>query len=269
MKVRGGGPPPRSLITVGTLVMLVAACRSPPDGPAPFAPQQQTRPAFRLPAGVHLGDSEGEYVGAVDSSILVFVPLPDRPYFIGKCEVTWQQYRAFCASTGRRIPSNVIHDRELYEASLRDPVFNVSWDDARAYVEWAGLRLPTEAEWVYAATAGGDVQYPWGNRPPTPGFVNLADALSLYCDGDVQFSDGFAYVSPVGSFPQGASPIGCLDMAGNVSEWIEDEVDGRRVLKGGSWCTGLRACHVRARAVNEHRARHGSFGIRVCVSARR
>jgi len=87
-------------------------------------------------------------------------------------------------------------------------VVNVTWFDANAYCTWAERRLPTEAEWEYAARGNDKRNFPWGDEPPneyTANFINLI--------GDT---------SRVGSYGEGASPFGVLDMAGNVSEWVSD-----------------------------------------------
>jgi iron(II)-dependent oxidoreductase len=123
------------------------------------------------------------------------------------------------------------------------PVTGVSWYEAEAYARFAGKRLPTEAEWERAAAGREKRRYSWGDAPPSPALCN--------------FDNRYWGTTPVGSFPEGASAEGCLDMTGNVWEWTADafgpfpgfkafpypeysEVwfDGdHRVLKGGSWAT--------------------------------
>jgi len=103
------------------------------------------------------------------------------------------------------------------------PVVLESWHDAVAYARWAGKRLPTEEEWEKAARGTDGREYPWGDREPTPDLCN--------------FGGNVGGTTPVGRYsPQGDSPYGCVDMAGNVWEWTaSDYSKDSKVLRGGSW----------------------------------
>lgn len=121
---------------------------------------------------------------------------------IARTPVTVRQWSHFAESTGRPAP----------KAPAEHPVTGVDWESATAYCGWLGerlggldVRLPTEDEWERAARGDDDREFPWGDEYRT-GLANLVDL-------------GIGTTTPVGSYPQGASPFGVLDMAGNVDEW--------------------------------------------------
>jgi serine/threonine-protein kinase len=101
------------------------------------------------------------------------------------------------------------------------PGVEVSWYGAAAYCSWAGGRLPTEAEWEYAARGPESLQYPWGNTFDGTR-ANYCDVNCNYDWRDGTSNDGSARWTSVGSYPEGASWCGALDMAGNVWEWVND-----------------------------------------------
>lgn len=133
-------------------------------------------------------------------------------FWIDQVEVTNGMYE-LCVNAGVcRPPKETRSDnRAEYfgNPEFRDyPVVYVTWFDANTYCEWAGRRLPTEAEWEYAARGTDKRNYPWGDEPP-----NEYNSNSLNIVGDT---------TRVGSYAEGASPFGVLDMAGNVWEWVAD-----------------------------------------------
>jgi formylglycine-generating enzyme required for sulfatase activity len=137
-------------------------------------------------------------------------------FYIDVFEVTNGQYRAFCDSTNRNYPLDPgyrsLPDYFTNREYDNYPVVMLSWADAKAYAEWVGKRLPTEAEWERAAKGNVDNrQYPWGDVW-VPYYANFAFDY-----------DGFAYTAPVGSFPHDIGASGCLDIIGNASEWCEDD----------------------------------------------
>ena len=126
-----------------------------------------------------------------------------------------------------KFPEIVVNDNH--------PVNCISWNDAIAFCNWLtkqtslSFTLPTEAEWEYAARGIDGRIYPWGNEEPDGTRANYADDMfNQYFPNTEQslvhhgVNDGFAITSPVGSFPAGKSPIGALDMAGNLTEWVYD-----------------------------------------------
>ena len=130
-----------------------------------------------------------------------------RAFWMYKYPVTVKQYRAFCRQTSRPMPKppgwGWIDDH---------PMVNVSWFDARAYAKWAGVRLPTEAEWEKAARGTDGRVLPWGND---------FDTAKLQSPQDLH---GYAGTAPVGHFPGNVSPWGCMDMAGNVWQWCSTRI---------------------------------------------
>jgi len=131
-------------------------------------------------------------------------------FAMGKYEVTFAEYDKFAEATGRSKPDDYGWGRG------NRPVMNVSWDDATAYLDWLAeqtgkpYRLPTEAEWEYAARAGTETQYWWGNDIGT----NLANCYSSGSEWSGK------QTAPVGSFQ--ANPFGLYDTVGNLWEWCAD-----------------------------------------------
>ena len=174
-------------------------------------------------------------------------------FWLDQTEVTNAHYRQ-CAATGAcSAPTSCSWGEPTYEDETKEdhPVICVAWQDARNYCEWAGGRLPTEAEWEYAARGPDSVRFPWGDQ---------FDGTRLNsCDGNCphtghkaeDYDDGHAKTAPVGSYPNGGSWCGALDMAGNVWEWVADwhgpypseqqtnptgpKSGSERLIRGGSW----------------------------------
>ena len=162
-------------------------------------------------------------------------------YQIMRMPVTNAEYKVFVDATDHRPPHHWI-GREIPKDKANHPVINVSWRDAMAFCTWAGVRLPSEAEWEKAACGTDGHIYPWGNQPPDVKRCN--------------FNRNVRDTSAVGSYPAGASPYGVMDMAGNVWEWVNDWYQASYysvspgsnplgpttgescVLRGGSWGNG-------------------------------
>ncbi|MEZ4631151.1 MAG: SUMF1/EgtB/PvdO family nonheme iron enzyme [Deinococcales bacterium] len=153
-----------------------------------------------------------------------------EPYWLDQTEVTREAYQR-CISAGKctATPANE------YSTDDEHPINQVTWIEAKAYCEWRGSRLPTEVEWEYAARGPDGLRFPWGND---------------YEVHKVNGRDAGYKIKAVGSYPEGASWVGALDMSGNVWEWVSSQYkaypylasDGReqeagsnvRVMRGGS-----------------------------------
>jgi formylglycine-generating enzyme required for sulfatase activity len=184
-------------------------------------------------------------------------------YWIGRTEVTNAQYLRFVQATGHRAPDHW-KGAQIPPRLENSPVVFVDWQDAHAYCKWAGGRLPSELEWEKAARGTDGRIFPWGNQwdakrcrnfelitgktYPSPDAWGVAMRQWLRSHDPVREGP-----TAVGSYSAGASPYGCMDMAGNVWEWCADWFDGgayegyakgdltpprsgtHRVLRGGSW----------------------------------
>jgi formylglycine-generating enzyme required for sulfatase activity len=209
-----------------------------------------------------------------------------QPFYLAVTEVTFSQYDTFCQATGRAQPQN----QDAGWGRSNRPAINVDWDDARAYAGWLGAmtgancRLPTEAEWEYAARAGTTTEYA---LPAPDGSDDIAGKDLANCNGCGSEWDD-RQTAPVRSFKPNA--WGLHDMHGNVWEWVEDCVnrpydyegaseDGRawleknsgncrfRRLRGGSWTEGQGDARSASRGWGDPARRINTFGFRVlCAS---
>jgi formylglycine-generating enzyme required for sulfatase activity len=148
-------------------------------------------------------------------------------FWIDKTEVTSARYHTCVEAGACAAPGACFVGLQTYhDATKADhPVVCVGYDQAKAYCERAGARLPTEAEWEKAARGTHGRLYPWGNTFDSSK-VNFSDRNCEIRSEYTDLDDGYACTTPVGSFPAGARPYGVLDMAGNVYEWVSDWYDG-------------------------------------------
>ncbi len=187
-------------------------------------------------------------------------------YWIGKTEVTFTQFDAFCQETGLEKPKDQGWGRG------ERPVINISWQQANDFCAWlkkkTGLafRLLSEAEWEKAARD----HFPWGNADPQSQLAN--------------FNQQIMKTAIVGSYPEGASPYGVLDMAGNVWEWLSDwygedyyenssandptgpKYGAERVVRGGSWDNGADLIRSAVRGQENPESKLNIIGFRLALS---
>ena len=226
-------------------------------------------------------------------------------YWIDQTEVTNGMYSMFVNETGYITEVEKKGDSDIYlnngwqsvsgadwqhphgpESSLNGlenhPVVHVTWNDANAYCMWAGRRLPTEAEWEKAARGIWGGTYPWGQDLPSGDLVNFADANTNFDQSDPTTNDGYSETAPVGSYPQGASPFGVYDMAGNVFEWVADwyatdnyqvysnpqgpSTGEFKIWRGGSWNSGSNPLRSAYRAWNNSAPESNILGFRCALS---
>ncbi len=268
----GRTPPTPTSIPLPTAIpsptVVTYATATSPANNQPQAGQERTSPADGM---VQIYIPQGTFTrGGIDSDARAnegpAAKITMSGFWIDKTEVTNGMYR-LCVEAGVcELPH--YGSRPVLKSQTRDPYFNnpefadypviyVTWGDADTYCKWAGRRLPTEAEWEYAARGAFPSLniFPWGDQRPDSSRANFN-----YAVGDT---------TRVGSYPAGASPFGVLDMAGNVAEWVNDFYDpnyyqqsttmnptgpaGRtnlfaRVVRGGHWGDSWQALRVSARA---------------------
>jgi formylglycine-generating enzyme required for sulfatase activity len=306
----------RHLRHLGGLLLGLAAVWATPAAADPGAPLRDCPDCpemVRVPAGTFFmgtptADPRDPATRAESPAVIVRIP---KPFGLGRTEVTRREYRAFIADSGydARGPCITWDDAlgrfnadrgrgwenpgRPREARDDHPVACVSWADARAYVEWLAhrtgkpYRLPSEAEWEYAARAGSAARWPWGDAPSDGcEFANLHDLSSResYAFGwePVRCRDAYPDVAPVGALR--ANDFGLYDMIGNVAEWVEDcftdsyvgrPRDGRpwewvggctrRVLRGGSWVSPAERARSAFRDAADTTTRADFIGFRVAL----
>jgi formylglycine-generating enzyme required for sulfatase activity len=178
-------------------------------------------------------------------------------FWMDRTEVTNGQYQRCVEEDACNSPiMDVTYTRAAYfsdETYSDYPVIHVTWNQAVAYCEWAEARLPTEAEWEYAARGPQGNLFPWGNDFAGT-YLNYCDANCDIACADQEYDDGFRDTAPAANYPAGASWCGALNMAGNVWEYTADWYDEQyyddspvlnpegplswtrgRVVRGGAW----------------------------------
>jgi formylglycine-generating enzyme required for sulfatase activity/serine/threonine protein kinase len=242
----------------------------PPAGTAAGSPARCPPGSLAIPGGsFFMGSDDGLALERPAHQVTL------APFCIDEFEVTVEQYKA-CSDAGRCKRAGTVNEwagisdkeKKAFDplCNVRDPVSRarhpincVDWEMADKFCKEQGRRLPTEAEWEFAARGPDGRKYPWGDDDPAAGHLNACgrecvvwgtkngiEERAMY-DAD----DGFANTAPVGSFPKGASRYGVQDVVGNVWEWVADwysaygkeeataprgpESGDERVIRGGAW----------------------------------
>jgi formylglycine-generating enzyme required for sulfatase activity len=266
-----------------------APCSAPP-APATLAPGTALKDCDDTPelVAIHAGTFDmGDVLGNGYDYERPVHRVRVEAFLIGRYEVTVGEWNT-CVAAAACPPAGASQDPDP-----RHPISLVSWDEAELYLAWLGrrtgrqYRLPSEAEWEYAARAGSETQYTWGNTETT--ICQHANILDLsghrahpswawYAGCD----DGYAEAAPVGSFPPNA--WGLYDMIGNVWEWVADcwhgnyegapedarpwmeDACSKHVNRGGGWGNHARTARVSTRDGDMHTARSDGLGFRVARS---
>jgi formylglycine-generating enzyme required for sulfatase activity/serine/threonine protein kinase len=280
-----GGAVAAGLVLVGgTVLALRGGGSTTMDGPvAHLAPRPSVAPAatpasIACPRGMVNIAGGRFFMGSEDGKTDERPPhqVALSPYCIDKYEVSVEQYKA-CSDEGKCLragTTNLWEDMREPEQKAYDPLCNarepverakhpincVDWEMANRYCKQQGKRLPTEAEWEFAARGPDGRKYPWGDDPPSASLLNACGTecmawgrkAGIKVEAMYMEDDGFPATAPVGSFPKGASRYGVEDVVGNVWEWVADwygpyenveevrdpkgpEQGTLRVIRGGAW----------------------------------
>jgi formylglycine-generating enzyme required for sulfatase activity len=197
-------------------------------------------------------------------------------YYMSRHPVTNAQYEQFLPEHKSRRGSWAGPDHPAIYVSSLDAIKYCQWLSAR---ERKRYRLPSEAEWEYAARGDDDRTFPWGETTGKGNLANFADANTTFAWRDASVNDGFAETSPVGAYPAGASPFGIEDLSGNVWEWCLDFYEpykggeranprgpqrgAQRVYRGGSWKSRFASLKVTARGYNQPAYASNDVGFRI------
>ena len=275
----------RSVAVIAAGVLSLAAGPPPPAKDGQAAPVESVKgkdgaPMILVPAGPFtMGSNDGLPNERPEHSVTL------DAYYIDQYEVTLTLYRKFLESGKHESPPT--WDDEAATTVGDRPAIGMKWADAAAYCQWAGKRLPTEAEWEKAARGTDSRRYPWGHMQPFVDIANynrgvwVSEAITL-----VGVTSGLEGMSVRHGLKEGGkSPYGLSHMAGNASEWVADWYDReyyqkspdknptgpsegeKRVLRGGSWADLPAALRVTARFSAEPDYEDRTIGFRCAMTA--
>lgn len=249
-------------------------------------------PSAEPPVGMRLLKGDITYLGTSEAEAdewthtlgwpFAHAEIPQTPhtlndFYLDQFEVTNAAYRAFVLAQGHPTPRNSFNPEGLaiwkgteFAPELAEhPVVNVNWHDASAYCRWLGKRLPTEAEWEWAAGGPSKRLWPWGDSVRGDELNSRETALGT--------------TAPVNAFEQGRTPDGIANLGGNVWEWTsslslpypydvfdgreDPEAEGARVIRGGSWMDIQRSAHTTGRAELQPEVANVNVGFRCAQDA--
>ncbi|MGB1253437.1 MAG: SUMF1/EgtB/PvdO family nonheme iron enzyme [Candidatus Promineifilaceae bacterium] len=259
---------------------------TPTPTPEPIQDEQTGADMIYVAGGTYrMGNQDGE----TDEQPVHRVRLD--PYFMDATEVTNGAY-SLCVEAGACAPPlspNATYHSAYYGDPDYDdyPVIFVDWEQSQQFCEWRGGRLPTEAEWEFAAgfkaTIAQKLKFPWGDVMNEPN-ANFCDTNCTDARRNVEFDDEHRDTAPVASYPEGRSPLGLYDMAGNVMEWVFDwyspkyyeissdvnpmgPLEGEaKVLRGGSWFSDAEDLEVTSRGLFVPAVARANLGFRCAMA---
>jgi len=282
-------------VAVGFTTLWLAAC-----GPSPTKVTADGSTMILIPAGTfQMGGKPEDVSGESDGQLLTYHA--ERPvhsvnlsaFYIDKYEITNAQYRLFLGAATDGVstwdhpnqPPDRGHEQRYVGEELSgddQPAVGLNWYDAYAYCGWASKRMLSEAEWEYAARGGKDTRkYPWGEDEPDADGIWWAN----YRPVAGAHADGHRSSAPVGSYPDGVSPFGVMDMSGNAEEWVQDwyavnyyrltegaqdppgPLKGqRKVIKGGSYEAPAHQIRIAMRLYGRPHDKGPRLGIRCAMT---
>jgi hypothetical protein len=241
---------------------------------------KETHPASRDLSSAQPADAEDIVINLGVGEDLIFVWIKTLDMWVGKYEITNNQYRRFNAEH-----TSMFREKFSLDGKLQ-PVVYVSWNDAKEFCKWLNetcsdtlpvkceFRLPTEAEWMAFARCGTDRKYPWGDQMP-PKFGNYSDMAAKEklqdWKGVNYYNDGYVVTCPVAD--SGSNEWGLYGVGGNVWEWCEDWYDAGKNYKtrhGGSWDFDDESCiTVEKRGFDRPSVRDDTIGFRVVIGKKK
>jgi formylglycine-generating enzyme required for sulfatase activity len=226
-----------------------------------------------IPAGEFVMGSDAADAGPDEQPV---TPVTLSEFYMSRFPVTNAEYEKFDPSHRQKRMKGAGDDHPVVYVTSLEAIKYCQWLSEK---DWKNYRLPTEAEWEFAARGIDGRKYPWGNHDRRGGFANFADASTTFAWRDSQVNDGYPETSPAGAFPGGASFFGLEDMAGNVWEWCLDFYQplagspkrnprgvasgGKRIYRGGSWKSRFSSLRATARSSNAVNYSCNDVGFRI------